>query len=106
MTTELQQTLAAFELDETERGNIWLTNEEGACNHNVWIRLHGQKWLQIAIRPENYPGLTVNTITITDAELTAHIHKTCDGMVVRKMNLPGVRVDDNYILGDDSINNE
>lgn len=103
MAITAAEALALLELDETERGNIWLTNEEGACNHNVWIRLVGQKWLQIAIRPENYPGLAVNTITVTDAELAAHINKECGGMVVRKANLDGLQVRNGYILEDDGV---
>lgn len=93
-----------FDLNETELGNIWLVNEEG--NHNAWIRLGGNRWLQIAIRPENYPGLTVNTITVTDEALAAHINKECGGMVIRKLNLDGVKVDGAYIADEDDEGTE
>jgi len=88
---------------ETERGNIWLTNDDEPGHHNVWIGLQGDIWLEITIRPANYPGLTVQTIQISDKELAAHINKNFGGgtWVARKCNIDGVifQPDDATIKG-------
>lgn len=74
---------------ESEKGNVWLVDESGA--HNAWIRLdHEGTWLEISIRCENYPGLTVAVIdNLTDAELLEHILRECKGMYIRKLCLDG-----------------
>jgi hypothetical protein len=74
---------------ETERGNVWLTTEDGT-GHNIWIGLGNDNRLEIAIRVENYPGLNVATIKVTDAELAQHIRQHCGGMIVRKLNVDGL----------------
>jgi hypothetical protein len=93
-----------FELDETEKGNIWLAHSEENW-HNAWIRLgSGQRWLQVAIRPCNYPGLTVNTITSSDPQLAAHINREFGGgmWMARSCNLDGVKLEEGgLVLGDD-----
>lgn len=76
------------EFSETERGNVWLISEE-LTGHNIWIRLEGDNWLEIAIRTENYPGLTVQTVKTTEERLARHIKKECQSMYIRKINLPG-----------------
>lgn len=74
--------------DETERGNGWLITEDGT-GHNAWIRLEDDHWLEIEVRPDNYPGLSVATIRRTDAELLRHILEHCSGMWIRKLNSRG-----------------
>jgi hypothetical protein len=73
---------------ETERGNVWLVwPESGDCN--AWIRLPtGRRWLQIAIRQGNYPGLNVSIIEVnSDEDIWRHICQNCVGMTIRKLNL-------------------
>lgn len=88
--------------DVTERGNIWLANDEEPW-HNAYIRLNSRLWFEISIRPENYPGLTVRSIYLTDAKLAAHINREFNsgGWSARKCNLEGVILteDGTHILG-------
>lgn len=86
-----QEAFALLNLDETEKGNIWLVHSEENY-HNAWIRLGGNRWLEITIRPCNYPGLTVKTVSMTDKELADHINQEFNSglWIVRKMNLSGV----------------
>ena len=80
---------------ETERGNIWLTNVEEPGWENAWIRIAGDLWLEIDIRPCNYPGLTVQLIRSSDKKLAAHIRKTfrSGSWRARKLNIEGVKTD-------------
>jgi hypothetical protein len=54
-------------------------------------------WLQIALRPCNYPALDVQTVRIPEAELAQHINENFadEVWVVHKMNIEGVKVDRN-----------
>lgn len=83
-----QQVTLPTDFEETERGNVWLMTEDGT-GHNAWIRLTDDYWLEIEIRPDNYPGLSVATIRLTEGELLRHILTHCGGMSIRKVNLPG-----------------
>lgn len=84
-------------LHETERGNIWLADDDG--NHNAWIKLPGEnQWLEISIRPDNYPGLNVNTVTVSKSDLATHINSNFEGWTVRKLNLKGVALDDQWCI--------
>lgn len=86
-----------------ERGNIWLTHTEEDY-HNAWFRLEGDFWLQVSIRPCNYPGFEVNTVAISDRRLAAHIRKQFGNGVWRamKMNLDGVALDgDGLVIGEE-----
>lgn len=92
-----------FEIEACERGNIWLINGEERW-HNAWIRLDGNNWLEISIRPCNYPGLNVQTVTVTDEELYNHIRKEFGGggWLARKINLEGFEVplnEDDHVIG-------
>jgi hypothetical protein len=95
-----------FDLDETEKGHIWLVHSEENW-HNAWIWLGGHTWLQISIRPCNYPGLTVNTITKSDEQLAAHINQEFSSglWIARSCNLEGVKLREegnvSYVQGDD-----
>ncbi len=52
---------------------------------NAWIQLsEPELWLEITVRPENYPSLTVSVIKITDEALAKHV-QTCAGMFPRKL---------------------
>lgn len=89
-----------LDLIANERGNVWIWQpEEG--NHQAYIKLPDapNRWLEISIRPCNYPGLNVQTVTLTESELTVFINENfADGnWQARKMNLPGVVVEDGYI---------
>lgn len=88
-----------LDICKSERGNIWLTTDEGEYHH-CYIRLPDgpDRWLEISIRPCNYPGLLVQTVTITEAELTKHILKEFDGWIARKMCLESVPLEDGYIV--------
>ena len=88
-----------LEFCETEKSNIYLVSEEGDFHH-AYIRLPDgpNRWLEISIRPCNYPALLVQTITVTDADLAVHINKEFDGWIARKMNLEGVAVDDGRVF--------
>lgn len=77
----------AFHLDETERGNIWLIDPENPGRQQVYIRLDGIDWIEISTRPENYPGLKVQTITVTDQKLARHIMDKFEGWEALKLNL-------------------
>lgn len=83
-----------------ERGNVWVWQPEEGY-HQAYLKLDDgpDRWLEISIRPCNYPGLHVQIVTLTESELALHINKEfADGnWVVRKMNLPGVVVEDGYI---------
>lgn len=83
------------DFSETERGNIWLVNSDSPGDQNAWLRLGGNRWLQISTRLENYPGMNVNVIEATDEALAKHIRKEFGGgnFYARKMNLDGVEVD-------------
>jgi hypothetical protein len=89
-------------INASERGNILLAHDE-EFYLNAWIRLPDSQWLQIAYRNDNYPALEVSTITSTDEALAAHINKEFGGGLwsVRKLNIDGVNVKDNHIVGDD-----
>lgn len=99
-TPEQTVTTPLLELELCERGNIWIWQPEEGY-HQAYLRLPDgpDRWLEISIRPCNYPGLSVQTIQLPAAELAAHINKEfADGnWVVRKMNLHGVVVEDGYI---------
>lgn len=77
---------ADFEADE--RGNVWLMTEDGT-GHNIWIDLGNDCWLEIELRPENFPGLSVATLCLSCDELKRHIFTHCRGMWVRTLSLPG-----------------
>lgn len=102
MPAELMQ--PEFEINETERGNIYLAHVEENW-HNAWIRVAGDdRWLQISIRPCNYPALDVSTVTITDEDLAKHIREQFGGglWIALKMNIEGVEVADGFVVGDDN----
>ena len=86
-----------FDLDQTERGNIWLWNTDSPGDQNAWIRLGNDRWLQISTRLDNDPGLHVSVIRTTEEKLAAHVRREFGGgcWVARKMNLEGVEVGDN-----------
>jgi hypothetical protein len=79
---------ASFEASESEC--TWLMAEDGD-RHLIWVNLPlPDHYLEIEIVPSNYPGLTMATIHNTADQLHQHILENCGGMLVRKMNLPGV----------------
>lgn len=71
---------------ESEKGNVWLYNEELTA-HNLWIALQPEHWLEIAYRAENYPAWTIQTARTTEESLARHILLHCGGMKIGKLNL-------------------
>ena len=93
-----------LDLDLTERNGVWLAHQEENY-HNAWLRVPGQQtnFLQISIRPDNYPGLTVSTVTLTDEQLAAHIHREFGGGLwfVRKANISvDINHEDGVVVGE------
>ena len=76
---------------KTERGNIWLVHVEENY-HNAWIRLPADMWLEVSIRPDNYPGLSVQLVRCSEEDLAKHIRKYFGGhmWIAKKMNIAGV----------------
>lgn len=89
----------------TERGNILLMNEYNA-GMNAWIALDVERvthetsqWIEISLRPEDYPSLAVNVVHIKERELARHINTEFAGeeWFVRKMNIDGVCIENNHV---------
>ena len=80
------------DLHLTERNGVWLTCDE---DHSIWLYLEEVSedpekvvsWLEIDIRVDNYPGLTVNTVQLSSVNLARHIRRYCAGFHVRKLNI-------------------
>lgn len=70
-----------------EKGNVWLSADG---QHNAWLRVGPQQWLELSIRLENYPGLTIGRRQATDFELSRHIRRHCACMYARTLNLDGI----------------
>ena len=90
-----QEILEQLEINECERGNILLSHDEEPWM-NAWLRLLGDKWLQISYRPCNYPALDVSTVNISDEDLAEHIRTEFEGGLwyASKMNIEGVELDE------------
>jgi hypothetical protein len=89
----------------SERGNIYLVHIEENW-HNAWINLFGFLWLEISIRPCNYPALNVACVSISDEKLAEHINKEFGGGLWKamKMNIQGVKLDeDSTIIGTEEV---
>ena len=95
------------DINASERGNILLVHDE-EFYLNAWIRLPDSQWLQIAYRNDKYPALEVSTINITDEALATHINKEFGGGLwrVRNLNIDGVNVEDDHIVGNDDGNDD
>lgn len=76
------------DLMETERGNILLTNTE-ANMMQAYIKVGENVWLAISWIPDDYPSLTVWTMSKTKEELKEYIltHHSSGDWVARKMNI-------------------
>lgn len=70
-----------------ERGNTLLANDGGGMV--AWLDAGGGKRLEVSWQPENYPALNVRMVSLTDAELLAHIAANLSGWHIRKLNLAG-----------------
>ena len=78
---------------ESERGNTWLLGDND--NHYILIGLNvcnndieASHYLEISMVPDNYPGFTIETISIYNEELKKFIQDRYAGWAVRKWNLP------------------
>jgi hypothetical protein len=78
---------------ETERGNTWLTAEDGC--HYILIGLEvceedieASQYLEISINPANYPALNVEQIEGYNESLAELTKEHYEGWFVRKWNLP------------------
>ena len=98
------------DFNEDGRGVTWLLPEEGN-HHYILKRLtigrvvggaraasRADYWLQVEVIPDNYPGLTMNVINNTEAQLADHINKTFGGWVVRRWNINGIKVKDDRVV--------
>lgn len=82
-----------------ERGNTLLSSGEG--NVIGWLDLPGGEFrLEMAYTPDNYPGLNVRVVKLSDAELAEHINSQLGGWLVHKCNVGGVRLELNRVVGD------
>jgi len=93
-------------LCESERGNTWLTNEEGSHLILVGLNISEEdtelsQLIEISIQPENYPGFNMETINIYMKDLEHNIRDYNGGWFVRKWNLPfkAPVTEDGYIIG-------
>ena len=85
-----------FELNDIdvidERGNTWLIADEEGW-HAIWIDNGENSYLEITVTPCNYPGFQMAVIERTPQQLAEHIHKNCNGWLVRKCNIPDVVIE-------------
>jgi hypothetical protein len=99
MSQDIQSITLKFDWQDCERGNTWLTNGEG--DHAIWITLAGNLRLAISIALDNYPGLFVGLVQLTDTEIAGKINAHCVGWYVRKCNVPGVKIVNNEVTCED-----
>jgi hypothetical protein len=83
-----------------ERGNIWLSSDDG--KHIAWFGVGDSRWLQVSVVPHNYPGFQIASVIFTDEQLAAHIRRRCGGWRVNKLNLEGVKIERDCVVGDDA----
>jgi hypothetical protein len=75
-----------------ERGGVLVCNGDG--DFNAWLRQgDSSNWREISWRQGNYPALNVQDVEISPTDLATHIQKNFVGWVARKMNLPGMLLD-------------
>ena len=86
------------DLNLCERGNTLLTGDDD--QFVAWLTLEGNKRLEVAYTPGNYPALNVRATEIVDEVLAAHIHAHCVGWLARKCNVKGVKLDDHGRIQD------
>jgi hypothetical protein len=75
-----------------ERGNTWLTGDDGG--HYALFDIGHAELLEVSITPDNYPGFSVTRIQKTEEELAAHIKEHFAGWYARKCHIDGVEVDE------------
>jgi hypothetical protein len=83
----------ALEDGVNEKGNVYLTNEDGGCHLAFLSTGNTNQWLQVQIIPENYPSLNVKLIEASDEMLAKQINEQNAGWFVKKANLPGIKMD-------------
>jgi hypothetical protein len=85
-----------------ERGNIWLSDEDG--DHIAWFRfgIGNDQWLKVSVVPGNFPGFQIATVIFTEKQLAAHIRSQCAGWRVNRLNIEGVKIEDDCVVGDDA----
>ena len=76
---------------QCERGNTWLTEED---NHIAWLRLREGCYLEVSIFRDDYPGLNVSVVRMTEKKLAARIRTKFGGWFARKLNVDGVELDE------------
>jgi hypothetical protein len=60
-----------------ERGNVWIfAPQTEGDKHLAYLKLPFDldMWLEVSIVPENWPGLNVKVVTLTEPQLAAHIN--------------------------------
>lgn len=86
-----------------ERGNIYLMHTEENY-HNAWFRVGDDHYIQLSIRPRNYPAIDLSLIKISEEKLAEHIRKEFGGgsWYAMKLNIKGVETDSHgVVIGDD-----
>lgn len=73
----------------TERGNTLLLNPD-SHGFVAWCGLPNGNFLEVTWEPDNYPGLGVVEVTLTQDKLVEHIN-SLHGWEIDRCNLPGVR---------------
>ena len=79
----------------TERGNTLIESVHDS-GWNAWISLGEDLWLEISLRPGNYPCLNVAIVEASEHGLANHINNNfpANDWHLRKCNLPGVELRD------------
>ena len=81
----------------TEKGNILLERDGdwlAYCSCGV------DTWLEISVRPGNYPVFSARTLKQTEEELATHIQTHCEGWTALKLSIKEVKVDvDSFVIG-------
>ncbi len=80
---------------ETERGNLFLTQEDsyGRWNSILFVIREDKVVQQISFFPEDYPSWHVRSECSIDVkEIVEHINRDLQGWVVRKNNVDGINI--------------
>ena len=88
------QIVTALLLGLTEKGNTLLVTEDGD-SFVAWLDIGspGRAFhrLEVSWNPDDYPSLSVSVVEMTDKKLAKHINENCEGWIIRKCNVEGVK---------------
>lgn len=80
---------------ETERGNVSLSDGNGS--EILWVMENNTAVLAVSFTPDNYPAWQVHTCNISSEDLAEHINQNLGGWYIRKMNIDGVKRDQDQV---------